>query len=94
MTRAELLSLRAASGLKKECHYVITDYNRANVGAATILLHAVDANTLSMEAEVKTSYDNIARHGLYDIDNNYLIELEDSNNNQVNGREAVDRFPR
>lgn len=93
MTRAQLRALRTASGLVKDCHYVVTDYNRGTVGLASILLHAVDANTLSMSAEVKTTFDTLAWSGRYDIDTNRLVELSDDRGNKVTGQEIVDTFP-
>lgn len=93
MTRAALRALRTSGGLLKDCHYVITDYNRGTVGAATILLHAVDANTLGMDANVKTVYDTLAWDGRYDIDTNRITELNDNLGNEVSGQELVDTFP-
>lgn len=93
MTRAALRSLRTAGNLSKDCHYVITDYSRGTVGAATILLHAVDSNTLSQAVEVKTSFDTLAWEGRYDIDTNRLLELNDNIGNNVSGQENVDTFP-
>lgn len=93
MTRAELIALRTSGELQTECHYVITDYNRANVGVAEILLHAVDESTLSMDASVKTTHDNLSWEGRYDIDSNRLVELRDNIGNSVVGQEAVDAFP-
>lgn len=93
MTRAALRALRTASGLQPSCHYVVTDYNRGNVGAAEILLHAVDESTLSMTAKVKTTFDTLSWEGRYDIDANRLVELSDNIGNVVNGDNSVDGFP-
>ena len=93
MTRAELRSLRTAGDLIKDCHYVLTDYNRGTVGAATIMLHAIDENTLSMHAFVKTAFDTLAWDGRYDIDTNRLENLSDNLGNEVTGNASVDSFP-
>lgn len=93
MTRAALQALRTASGLVKDCHYVITDYTRANVGPSQILLHAVNENTLSMDVHVATGYDNLAWRGTYDIDANRIESLHDNLGNDVYGQAAVDAFP-
>lgn len=92
-TRTELIALRNAGQLIKDCHYVVTDYNRNNVGAAEILLHAVDENTLSMLAHVKTTHDNLAWEGTYNIDTNRLESLHDNIGNDVYGEASVDAFP-
>lgn len=93
MTRAALLGIRNASGLMKDCHYTITDYSRGNVGASTVLLHAIDENTLSQTVLVKTGYDNTAWEGRYDIDTNRMFELQDQRLNTVIGQTQVDNFP-
>ena len=93
VTRAQLRALRTASALKTECHYIITDYNRGTVGAAEILLHAVNENTLSMTAMVNTVHDNLSWRGIYDIDTNRIEALHDNLGNDVYGRDAVDFFP-
>lgn len=93
MTRAALVALRNSSQLSRDCHYVITDYNRGTVGSATIMLHAVDENTLAMGAFIKVSFDNTAWQGRYDIDTNRIVELNDANGNKVSGQEIVDTFP-
>lgn len=93
MTRGALIALRNAGSLNKECHYVVTDYSRGTVGAATILMHAVDANTLSMHVDVKTAFDNMAWEGRYDIDTNRLTHLADNVGNVITGENTVDAFP-
>lgn len=93
MTRAALRALRTSGGLSKDCHYVLTDYNRGTVGTASILLHAVDENTLSMTAKVKTTFDTLAWDGRYDIDTNRLENLSDNLGNEVTGNTSVDSFP-
>jgi len=95
MTRSALLALRAAGELDRCAHYLLTDYNRANVGAAQILLHAVDGSTFSMHAHVKTSFDAEAWEGRYDIGTNRITMLADNLGNVVSGRygNEVDRFP-
>lgn len=93
VTRAQLRSLRTAGNLKTECHYVVTDYNRNNVGSAEILIHAVNENTLSMDVYVATTHDNLAWAGTYDIDVNRIESLHDNLGNDVYGQAAVDAFP-
>lgn len=93
MTRGALRSLRNSGGLSKDCHYIVTDYNRANVGSAEILLHAVNENSLSSTVMVKTGFDNIAWQGRYDIDANRLYHLADNVGNVVTGEATVDSFP-
>ena len=94
MTRAELIALRNANSLMKDCHYVITDYTRATtLGNAQILLHAVDTNVLSQTALIDTIHDNTAWEGRYDIDTNRITELHDNVENIVVGENAVDDFP-
>ena len=92
MTRAALIALRNAGTLNTSCHYIITDYNRANVGAATILLHAIDSNTLSMDVQVKTTFDTLAWEGRYDIDTNRITFLADNLDNEITGQNTVDNF--
>lgn len=92
-TRTAILALRNSSQLKKDCHYVLTDYSRGTVGQAKILLHAIDANTLSMNAMVKTTFDNVAWQGTYDIDANRLESLHDNLGNDIYGQNSVDTFP-
>lgn len=93
MTRTALLTLRNSGSLDINCHYVIIDYNRGTVGAAIILLHAVEPNTLSMSVKVKTTYDNLAWEGTYDIDLNLIESLHDNIGNDVYGQISVDTFP-
>ena len=82
MTRASLLSLRAASGLSTECTYTVTDYAVGRLGAGTLIqLHATSANTLSENASVLTTYDNEAWAGTYDIDANRVTSLRDNRGN-------------
>ena len=82
MTRADLLTLRAASGLSTECVYTITDYNVGRLGAGTLIqLHATSASTLSENASVLTTYDNEAWSGTYDLDANRVTSLRDNRGN-------------
>lgn len=93
MTRAALIALRNSGGLSKDCDYVITDHVQGRLVAGTqIHLQAVDANTLAMHAQVKTTYDNVAWEGRYDIDTGLVMELRDSRNNTVIGANAVAIF--
>ena len=91
MTRSALIAL--AGSYEKDCHYVLTDYTRGTVGATSIELHAVDADTLSNSVSVKTTHDNMAWEGVYDIHANRMQALFDNENNQVKGPTAVDAFP-
>lgn len=93
LTRAELITLRNSSQLSIDCHYVITDYNRGNVGSAIIQLHAVNENTLSSSAKVDTTFDNLSWEGRYDIDTNRIYQLNDNVGNVVTGENTVDAFP-
>lgn len=93
LTRGALLALRNSASLDPCAHYRITDYNRGTVGAAKILLHAVDPSTLGLQAHIKTTHDNTAWDGRYDIDTNRLIYLADNIGNEVNEETAVDNFP-
>jgi len=93
MTRGALLSLRNSSSLEKDCHYVITDYDRGTVGSTTILLHAVEPDSLSMNVHVQTTHDNVAWTGTYNIDTNRMESLHDNIGNDVFGTTSVDTFP-
>lgn len=93
MTITQLRSLRNAGNLNKDCHYVVTNYNRGTVGAATIILHAVDETTLGHGVQVKTAFDNVAWDGRFDIDTSRILELSDNLGNKVTGQEIVDTFP-
>ena len=93
MTRTALLALRNSASLSKDCHYVITDYTRQNVGPSQILIHAVDERTLSMSVHVSTGYDNLAWEGTYNIDTNRIESLHDNIGNDVYGEASVDAFP-
>lgn len=93
MTRAALIALRDASGLSKDCDYVITDHVQGRlVAGTTIHLQAVDANTLSENVSVKTTYDNEAWQGLYNIDTGIVFYLADNFGNTVRGTQDVTAF--
>jgi hypothetical protein len=86
MTRAALLALRASAGLSKDCDYVVTDHVQGRlVAGTTIHMQAVDASTLAMRVEVKTTYDNVAWAGVYDIDRALVLELTDNRGNTAKG---------
>ncbi len=86
MTRADLLTLRAASGLSTECVYTITDYAVGTVGAGTVIqLHAVSSTQLSENVSVQTVFDNEAWTGVYNIDANRVLEMRDNLGNTVAG---------
>ncbi len=93
MTRASLIALRNAGGLSKDCDYVITDHVQGRlVAGTTIHLQAVDASTLSENVSVKTTYDNIAWLGIYDIDMGGVTYLQDNLNNTARGVTPVTNF--
>jgi hypothetical protein len=93
MTRAALLTLRNAGQLNIQCHYIITDHVQNRLVAGTYIeLHATDASTLSMHVSVKSTYDNLAWEGRYDIDTGLVVELRDNRNNVVIGATAVGNF--
>lgn len=86
MTRAALIALRDANGLTKDCDYVVTDHVQGRVVAGTLIhLQAVNANTLSDNVQVDTTYDTTAWRGLYDIDTGVIYELQDNQNNVARG---------
>lgn len=94
MTRAALLALRNSGGLSKDCHYVITNpAANGTLTAQSIILHAVDANTLSMQAGIKTSHDNTAWQGVYDIDVDRVLEVTDNLENKVISNASIVNFP-
>ena len=86
MTRAALITLRNASGLLKDCDYVITDHVQGRLVAGTqIHLQAVSANELSESVAVNTTYDNEAWAGIYDLDRGLVLELTDNRGNVAKG---------
>ncbi len=86
MTRAALITLRNASGLTKDCDYVVTDHVQGRLVAGTqIHLQAVSANELSENVSVNTTYDNEAWAGIYDLDRGLVLELHDNLNNIARG---------
>ena len=93
MTRAALITLRNASGLVKDCDYVITDHVQGRLVAGTeIHLQAVSANELSENVSVNTTYDNEAWAGIYDLDRALVLELHDNRGNiarGINGTEVA-----
>lgn len=94
MTRAALRSLRTAWNLKTECHYIITNPNaQGTLTAESIILHAVDANTLSMQAWIKTSHDTLAWNWTYDIDADDVLEITDNLDNHVKHNVSIINFP-
>lgn len=93
MTRAALITLRDAGLLDIQCHYIITDHVQNRLIAGTYIeLHATSSNTLSMHVSVKSTYDNLAWEGRYDIDTGLVNELRDNRNNVVIGATAVGNF--
>lgn len=99
MTRADLLTLRTLGQLDINCAYIITDHTQGNITSDKILLRAVDANTLSMNATVYVTGlqfnvpDDSGWKAIYDIDTNLLNEVWDNRGNHVKGATAVTAFP-
>jgi len=91
MTRAALLGL--AGSYRTECHYVINDHDRGTVGPALIMLHATDADTLSMNVSVQTDHDDMAWLGVYDIGADRFRHLRDNVRNEVTGQATIEAFP-
>ena len=93
MTRVELITLRNASGLDPQCHYVVTDpASNGTLQLQRVILHALDANTLSM-CYLKTAHDNVAWRGVYNIDDNLVYEVYDNRNNRLSHNNTVISFP-
>jgi hypothetical protein len=91
MTRAALIALRNASGLTKDCDYVVTDHVQGRLVAGTqIHLQAVSANKLSENVSVNTTYDNEAWAGIYDLDRGIVLELHDNRNNVARGANGTE----
>lgn len=82
VTTAELNALVAAEGLTPGCLYTITDFVQGNIVAgATVTLQALTTSQLSSACSVLTTYDTKAWNGIYDLDTNKLIQLEDNQGN-------------
>lgn len=94
MTRAELIAIRNAGNLEPQCHYIITDPGvNGNLQAQKILIHAVDANTLS-GCYIKTAHDNTAWVASYDIDTDRVEKVFDHKYfNEVTGNAGIVSFP-
>ena len=91
MTRTALIALRNASGLTKDCDYVVTDHVQGRLVAGTqIHLQAVSANELSENVSVNTTYDNEAWAGIYDLDRGLVLELHDNRNNVARGANGTE----
>lgn len=84
-TRANLISLRNSGLLDIGCHYVATDVTYGTLGNIEVLLHATSVNSFSLQAEIKTSFDNSAWTGMYDIDLNQVLEIKDNRGNILKG---------
>lgn len=90
-TRAAILGLSGSYNTK--CHYIVTDYADGNrLNGVSILLHAVDADSLSKNVSVLTPYDSEAWVGEYTIASNEITKLQDRIGNVVHGPQAVQRF--
>lgn len=94
MTRAALIALRNAGSLNKDCHYVITNPSAdGTLDVQEIILHAVNENTLSQQAGIMTSHDNTAWQGVYDIDQDNVLEVTDNLENKVISNTSILVFP-
>lgn len=94
MTRADLIALRNAGNLNKDCHYVITNPSAdGNLDVQEIILHSVNSNTLGMGVSILTSHDTLAWEGIYDIDANNVIEVTDNLENKVISNASILTFP-
>lgn len=95
LTCRQLRNLGNAGQVDPGQPYLVTDYNRGTVGAATILTHGVTENTVSWDVAVQTTWDDSAWMGRWDPDTCRVIDLFDNRGNKVrsdNGDE-VETFP-
>lgn len=90
MTRAAALALRTAGTLNENCHVVITDGpsigTAGNQSVTEIELHPTSPTAFSLEAKVKTTFDDTAWEALFDIDlgaAGSIIQLADNQGNVV-----------
>lgn len=94
LSRSALVGLRNSGNLDPSCHYILSNPpTSGNLSPESIQLHAVDVQTLSMKVSIKTSFDNVAWSGLYDIDANSIVKVEDALGNIVEGTQAIQNFP-
>lgn len=94
LTRAELIALRNSNSLEVGCHYTITDPSAdGTLDAQEITLHATNTGTLGTQADILTSHDAVAWEGVYDIDQNDVLEVTDNLENKVIANDAIIIFP-
>lgn len=93
-TRAAIRALRTAGNLDVGCHYVITDPSAdGNLDVQEVILHAVNANTLGTSADIYTSHYASAYSGVYDIDQDDVLQVTDHNENEVTTNNSILSFP-
>ena len=90
MTSAALQTHITNSTLMPGCDYTITDHTQGNLGTVSVTVRATTTNTVSHEAMVKTSFHTQAWRGLYDAQNQLLVELRDHRDNIVSGFSGVE----
>lgn len=95
ITCAALAALGNAGGIVPGQDYIVTDYNRGTVGAATIITQGVTANTVSWDVAVQTTFDDSAWMARWDPDTCRIVDMFDNLGNKIrsdNGDE-IDVFP-
>lgn len=90
MTSAALQTHITNSTLMPGCDYTITDHTQGTLGTVSVTVRATSVNTVSHEAMVKTSFHTQAWRGLYDAQNQLLVELRDHQDNIVSGFSGVE----
>lgn len=90
MTSAALQTHITNSTLMPGCDYTITDHTQGNLGTVSVTVRATTTNTVSHEAMVKTPFHTQAWRGLYDAQNQLLVELRDHRDNIVSGFSGVE----
>ena len=94
ITRAALRALRTAGDLDPQVHYVVTDpASEGNLDVQEIILHALNANTLSTQAGILTSHNANAYQGVYDIDQDNVLEVTDHLENKIISNSSILNFP-
>lgn len=83
LTCQQLRNLGNAGNVVPGQAYVVTDYNRGTIGAATILTHGVTDRTVSWNVSVQTTFDDSAWHGRWDPDTCRILDLYDNLDNAV-----------
>lgn len=99
-TKTTILGYRTGATLIPGARYIVTDWTQGArlAGTNKVMLTALDTNTLSMSADVITSYHaatDSAWRGLYDIDRSAgteMIQLADSRHNLVCGATSIGAF--